>query len=131
MSRLIDAKHFKRFLQALCKAGAPYDEVIQLLDKEPTVYEIDTVKKGLKELKQYRAIGTIEEFKALKDKSVAKKIINIQINKMQSFCEDDFGRNMPCIVNVFQFKCPNCNKKIASRFKIRKCPDCEQKLDWQ
>ena len=52
---------------------------------EEFICEIDTVKKGLKELKQYRAIGTIEEFKALKDKSVAKKIINIQINKMQSF----------------------------------------------
>lgn len=81
MSRLIDAEHFKRFLQALCKAGAPYDGVIQLLDKEPTVYEIDIVKKGLKELKQYRAIGTIEEFKALKEKKNVLPIAAIKISK--------------------------------------------------
>lgn len=32
-------------------------------------------QRALKELEQYRAIGTIEEFKALKEKSVAKKPI--------------------------------------------------------
>lgn len=41
--RLIDANSFKRFLQALCKAGAPYDDVIQLLDKEPTFYNPEKV----------------------------------------------------------------------------------------
>ena len=30
MGRLIDADDFKKFLQALCKAGAPYDEVVKL-----------------------------------------------------------------------------------------------------
>lgn len=39
--RLINANRFKRFLQALCKAGAPYDDVIQLLDKEPTAYDVE------------------------------------------------------------------------------------------
>lgn len=43
MSRLIDANSFKRFLQALCKAGAPYNEVIQLIDKEPTAYDVEKV----------------------------------------------------------------------------------------
>lgn len=50
MSRLIDADRFKRFLQALCKAGAPYDEVVQLLDKEPTAYDVSKVVEELKEL---------------------------------------------------------------------------------
>lgn len=36
--RLIDADSFKSFLQALVKAGAPYDDVITLLDKEKTAY---------------------------------------------------------------------------------------------
>lgn len=125
MSRLIDAD---ALLNKLNELGWLDDTLLEdIINEQPTVYDVDIVE----EREQYRAIGTIEEFKDLKEKSVAKKIINIQINKMQSFCEDDFGRNMPCIVNVFQFKCPNCNKKIASRFKIRKCPDCEQKLDWQ
>ena len=125
MSRLIDAD---ALLNKLNELGWLDDTLLEdIINEQPTVYDVDIVE----EREQYRAIGTIEEFKDLKEKSAAKKIINIQINKMQSFCEDDFGRNMPCIVNVFQFKCPNCNKKIASRFKIRKCPDCEQKLDWQ
>lgn len=41
--RLIDADMFKKFLQALCKAGAPYDEIIKLLDKEPTAYDVEKV----------------------------------------------------------------------------------------
>lgn len=55
MSRLIDAERFKRFLQALCKAGAPYDDVIQLLDKEPTAYDIDAV---VAELENFKINGT-------------------------------------------------------------------------
>lgn len=51
--RLIDADSFKRFLQALCKAGAPYEEVIQLLDKEPTAYD---VKKVVEEIEIDRQV---------------------------------------------------------------------------
>lgn len=89
-------------------------------------YFNDVVEK----LAKYEAIGTIEEFKALKEKNVAKKVIDLQINKMQSFCEDDFGRDIPCMTNVFQFNCPNCNRKIASRFKVERCPNCKQELNW-
>lgn len=55
MSRLIDAERFKRFLQALCKAGAPYDDVIQLLDKEPTAYDVEKV---VAELENFKINGT-------------------------------------------------------------------------
>lgn len=41
MARYIDADDFKKFLQALCNAGAPYEEVIQLLDKQPTAYDVE------------------------------------------------------------------------------------------
>lgn len=50
MSRLIDADDFKKFLQALCKAGAPYEEVVQLLDAQPTAYNVDEVVKEVKEI---------------------------------------------------------------------------------
>ena len=43
MGRLIDADDFKKFLQALCKAGAPYSEVIQLLDRQATAYDVEKV----------------------------------------------------------------------------------------
>ena len=39
--RLIDADDFKKFLQALCKAGAPYEDVITLLDRQETAYDVE------------------------------------------------------------------------------------------
>ena len=50
MGRLIDADCFKKFLQALCEVGAPYEEVIQLLDKEPTAYDVEKVVAELEDL---------------------------------------------------------------------------------
>ena len=48
MGRLIDADDFKKFLQALCKAGAPYSEVIQLLDRQETAYDVEKVVEEIK-----------------------------------------------------------------------------------
>lgn len=45
MARLIDAEDFKKFLQALCDAGAPHEDVIGLLDKQPTI-EAEPVMHG-------------------------------------------------------------------------------------
>lgn len=67
--RLIDADSFKSFLQALVKAGAPYEDVISLLDRERTVYDVEKVISNMKAKsrkmdtvsvphKYYRAIGT-------------------------------------------------------------------------
>ena len=47
--RLIDADDFKKFMQALCKAGSPYESFIELLDKQTTAYDIDNVVEELKE----------------------------------------------------------------------------------
>ena len=48
---------------------------IQLFEDEDSRYSIAVGKAILliKELEQYKAIGTVEEFKALKENSVAKK----------------------------------------------------------
>lgn len=50
--RLIDADSFKKFLTKLYEAGAPYDGIIELLDKQPTAYDVDKVIKGLEKLKE-------------------------------------------------------------------------------
>ena len=70
----------------------------------------------LEELQQYRAIGTVEEFKALKEKSVAKKVTD----------------------DISLFRCPSCGSGEIEEFyetgssnKHNYCPDCGQKLDWQ
>ena len=50
--RLIDADDFKKFMQALCKAGSPYESFIELLDKQTTAYSVDKVVKKLEKKKE-------------------------------------------------------------------------------
>lgn len=63
--------------------------------------------KALEEIQQYRAIGTIEEFKALKEKSVAKKPID----------------------KIMYFECPACGD--VGILDCGYCSVCGQKLDWR
>lgn len=53
MSRLIDAETFKKFLQELYKAGAPYDGVIELLDAQPTAFNVEKVVEQLEKEREY------------------------------------------------------------------------------
>jgi hypothetical protein len=66
----------------------------------------------LEELQAYREIGTIEEFKALKEKNVAKKVI---------FAKNIMTKEKACY-------CPSC-KRIVESIHIH-CWNCGQKLDW-
>lgn len=72
-------------------------------------------EKALEEIQQYRAIGTIEEFKALKEKSVAKKPI---------------GEYTQC-------KCSVCGRRVrsgrgsSSFVRDNFCQRCGQAIDWQ
>lgn len=71
------------------------------------------VIKALEDLEQYRAIGTIEEFKDLKEKSVAKKPRFYAHNYYCTECGNLVGNN------EFEWQ----------RFLY--CDNCGQKLDWQ
>ena len=67
--------------------------------------------QALEKVQQFEAIGTIEEFKDLKEKATPKKL---EIDKFWGY--DDL-------------MCPNCKS-----YKIRNpkyCSNCGQKLDWQ
>lgn len=81
---------------------------------------IDEAIQALEEIQQYRAIGTVEEFKELKEKSVAKKPFQ------------PFGTH--------SYKCSNCWQFVAHEVDDNcdlettmadYCPYCGQKLDWQ
>ena len=84
-----------------------------------------TVIKALEDLQQYRTIGTVEEFKALKEKNVAKKprIIHSEVYN-----------------SIIHYYCPNCGRRLGERgehnvilFKKElycQGEDCGQKLDW-
>ena len=74
---------------------------------------MDVAIKALEEIQQYRAIGTIEEFKALKEKSVAKKPRFYAHNYYCTECGNLVGNN------EFEWQ----------RFLY--CDKCGQKLDWQ
>ena len=72
------------------------------------------------ELGKYRVIGTIEEFKALKEKSVAKKA-----KWHPNPCAED--NRIPI--------CPNCNTimvrtEIFGRTIDEHCVSCGQAIDW-
>lgn len=79
---------------------------------------LTSVNGLLQEIQQYRAIGTIEDFKALKEKSVAKKPHSISI-------ANDIGNSM--------VECPICHARSDYDVKSIKrgyCWKCGQKLDW-
>ena len=71
------------------------------------------------DLEEYRAIGTVEEFKALKEKQIAKKPHHISEI-------DDIDNAM--------VECPICHANSdysVNTIKSGYCWKCGQKLDWE
>ena len=66
------------------------------------------VANYLEELKHYRAIGTIEELKALKEKSVAKKPTCVSMAKDKDTAVGSIGR-CPCCNYIVTLLKPKCN----------------------
>ena len=111
-----------------------YDMAIKALEEIQEYREIGTVKEILiretqfkklskscisdwKILREYQAIGTIEEFKALKEKSVAKK----PTQTTEVFDKESY-------VGLIG-KCPNCGGIVSEDMFV--CEDCLQVLDWE
>ena len=74
---------------------------------------VDLLLKAFEEAEQYRAIGTVEELKALKEKAEAKKPIPL----------DKWGE---------YHECPVCGKYAENSYgcKYLYCPNCGCKYDW-
>ena len=79
--------------------------------------EHEQLAEWLEELKAYRAIGTLEECRELKDRLVAKKVSLRHVRKFVGF---DDG------------KCPTCGESVSRDFDGVDvfCPECGQRLDW-
>lgn len=95
------------------------DDCINELRKHRNVYlkrstPWRVVNRALHLIEQYRAIGTVEELKALKEKSVAKKVQYDEYGKEEGYpyC-----------------KCGKC--LIDDLVGVSYCPNCGQKLDWE
>ena len=89
-------------------------EAMEMLD---SFYEMDEMYaaadmaiKALEEVQQYRAIGTIDEFKALKEKSEPKEI------EEHNFQDE-----------VNHYLCPSCRSIV--RFNQNYCDECGQALE--
>ena len=72
--------------------------------------DLEIALKVMKEIREYRELGTVEEFKALKEKNEPKKVVYMF----------DTDRNKHAM-------CPNCRSvPVYARY----CSVCGQKVDW-
>lgn len=101
--------------------------------------------KALEEIQEYRAIGTVEEFKALKDiNRIADNLSKMERIEFKALKEKNEPKKpyIQQIVKDFRehdcYECPNCDCFVGyvSEFQEEHyqdiyCPNCGQKLDWQ
>lgn len=110
--------------------------------------------KALEEIQQYREIGTIEEFKDLKekDKDCIVKHLAKECSYNETGCSDCKGKERirialekqvpkkPIEIDEKQdglfyllpFMCPACNEPVIGQpYKPKCCKHCGQKLDWE
>ena len=76
------------------------------------VRALETAMEALEEIQQYRAIGTVSEFRELKEKATAKKPYYVQYD----------GNS-----NIGNWKCPACNGFVMYMHPVCGCQQC---LDW-
>ena len=124
--RVIDADDFKRFMQALCKAGSPYESFIELLDKQTTAYDIDKVVEELEsfaKLAEDRWVNGTSKHACQEHKCWVKAIEIVKNGCVSDdVCEWKKSKDYPfdwlvgcdgCEVNHRQGDyCPRCGKKI-------------------
>ena len=93
----------------------------------------------LEELEQYRAIGTVEELQNMKDhllmvKGMCKDYYEIgTIEDFKALKEKSVGKKIVYVSNMWikTPHCPNCDMELTMNMYQRKFCDCGQKLDWQ
>lgn len=80
---------------------------------------IDYAISGLKEIQQYREIGTVEECRKAVEKQKAKEIV----------CEND-----SVFSNGFSHyrigRCPMCDRYYNSNDEVNYCSKCGQAIQW-
>ena len=134
-SGICNERGTQRFCRDSCMYGidkCAYSMAIQALEEIQQYRAIGTVEEIWQKLKnmslvidtdrdllnRYIAIGTIEEFKALKEKSVAKK---------PAF-EGDGCYNGEIVLDTWI--CPNCEKDYEVDYDdYDYCPNCGQHID--
>ena len=84
---------------------------------EPEDYAIEEAIKALKEIQQYREIGTVEECREAVEKQKAKKIVY----ESESVFSNGFS-------HYRMGKCPMCDRYYNSSDEVNYCSKCGQAL---
>lgn len=95
--RLIDADDFKKFLNKLIELGAPYEDVVKLLDNQPTAFDVDKVVEQLE--KQKNLIDKWEKRLEILDEVYIKNLRDKIKTK-----EKKFNKHMTVITRISELE---------------------------
>ena len=88
---------------------------------EPEDYAIEEAIKTLKEIGQYREIGTVEE---------CRKAVERQTPKAPDYEGDGYDNKGELIYDTWI--CPNCGEKYEVDYDdYEHCPKCGQAIQWE
>lgn len=78
----------------------------------------------IKELQQYREIGTVEECREAVEKRIQKRALRRKCSKCDKGCDS--------LCEDYTDRCPECKKVIYNEHGVTYayCPNCGQALDW-
>ena len=129
--RLIDADDFKKFMQALCKAGSPYESFIELLDKQTIAYDIDKVVEELEKnasryTKKYLTPYGNNGYRDVKAISIHKAIEIVKHGGMDyDVCKWAQSGDMAISPHTFsKYRIKQCDGLYA----LNICPHCRKKI---
>ena len=98
--------------------GEIASEVFKEINGDGRIKVFRTAISAIKEIQQYRAIGTVEECREAVEKQKAKKII------IESYCPTE---------------CPTCGHELSKSLGdgyykypifLKRCPNCGQVIQW-
>lgn len=133
----------KQCINRNCDRNCAKCDIVQKVEDLNSAY--DTAIKALEEVQQYRAIGTPEELKSLKENGAFTGMELAQLVAMQMSLREyeKIGTVEECRTAVKKqtakkllhkrngHYCPICNNYFDSRdWKSKYCGLCGQKLDW-
>lgn len=81
---------------------------------------LEIARQALKEVQQYREVGTVEECREAVEKQKPKKIV---YGSDSEFC-DGFTRYR-------MGKCPMCDRWYISNGDVNYCSNCGQAISWE
>ena len=88
----------------------------------------DTAIQGLKELQQYRQIGTVDECRAAREKQMPKEPLKREVGGER--LRREFLCCPICGKRLFDIAYLNGKKDHITGKKSKFCPDCGQVLKW-